>query len=260
MRCVRRDRAQLTEEHQTRAEKSDDARIATLSHDGIDDGGNCASEQGGQAAHADVGHLVLDIRVADVFELELSVKADQPPLERQQKLRSARAGGSSQGCSERVKALTVAGARRRSIPVGGSTPRISQSGPHRTCFFAPLGVSSPRPFTAQCPIRSAVPPLHDGSRVVDVVETHCGGEQKDESKHGPVDLAPRGLHILRGLSTHVDRKRQRGRSGGTTGSVCRHAPHYVLQSTPADAPDRQHSLGRACRIAHQIACPACRAW
>lgn len=79
---VGRDRAQLTEEHQTRAEKSDDARVATLSHDGIDDGGNCASEQGGQGTHADVGHLVLDVRVADVFKLELSVKADEPSLER----------------------------------------------------------------------------------------------------------------------------------------------------------------------------------
>lgn len=108
--CVRRDRAQLTEEHQTRAEKSDDARVTTLSHDGIDDGGNCASEQGGQGAHADVGHLVLDVRVADVFELELSVKADEPSLERQQKFCSVRGRNqeyqhNGRGRSERVKVL-----------------------------------------------------------------------------------------------------------------------------------------------------------
>lgn len=37
-----------------------------------------------------------------------------------------------------VKVLTVAGARRRSIPFGGSTPQISQSGPRRTCFLRRL--------------------------------------------------------------------------------------------------------------------------
>ena len=83
IRGARQTGEEPTEENQTRAEKSDDARVATLSHDGIDDSGNCASEQGGQGTHADVGHLVLDVRVANVFELELSVKADEPSLERQ---------------------------------------------------------------------------------------------------------------------------------------------------------------------------------
>lgn len=98
-----------------------------------------------------------------------------------------------------------------------------------------------RVSSSTCTVRLPRFCLHDGSGVVDVVETQRGGEQKDESEHGPVDLAPRGLDVLRGLSRmqikSVSRAALTGRVSPLDDGSTR-APLRAAVDACRDAPDR----------------------
>lgn len=97
--------------------------------------------------------------------------------------------------------------------------------------------------SSTCTLRLARFCLHDGSGVVDVVETQRGGEQKDASEHSPIDLAPRGLDVLRGLSRMQIKSvskvpsEQRGRVSPLDDGSTR-APLRAAVDACRDAPDR----------------------
>lgn len=67
-----------TEQNQDGRERSDDCGVTTLFHNSVNNGDRETSEDRRESTHADIGHVVESIVVANVFESKFTVKAHKP--------------------------------------------------------------------------------------------------------------------------------------------------------------------------------------
>jgi hypothetical protein len=75
-----------TEKNQHRAEQRNQPRVPTLPHDRKDDRRNRTPKERRKRPQSNVRNLVVNVRLADVFELEVAVVADEPALEGEKEL------------------------------------------------------------------------------------------------------------------------------------------------------------------------------
>lgn len=73
-----------TNENKSSREDSDKTRIATFSHDAVNDGRDQTAQKGRQNSQSDVRDLVLDVRVTYALEFEVAVVSDDPTGESEQ--------------------------------------------------------------------------------------------------------------------------------------------------------------------------------
>jgi hypothetical protein len=77
---------ELTEKDEGRRESGDNGRVTGLLHDGVHERDREGAENGRERTHADVGHMVVRIRVTNVLEVEVSVETHEPTGEAEEHL------------------------------------------------------------------------------------------------------------------------------------------------------------------------------
>jgi hypothetical protein len=76
----------IVEENETGSQNTGRQRVARLPHDHEDDRDGQGAHRGRHCAVCNVGHLVCDVRVANVLKQKLAIVADQPACESEQEL------------------------------------------------------------------------------------------------------------------------------------------------------------------------------
>lgn len=76
----------VVKHHQTGSQHTGRQRVARLPHDEEHHGNGQGAESSRHGTEGEVGHIVFDVRVADVLEQESSIEAHEPTHEGKQQL------------------------------------------------------------------------------------------------------------------------------------------------------------------------------
>jgi hypothetical protein len=93
----------VVEENETGSQNTGRERVARLPHDHEDGRDSQCTHGSGHCAVCNVGHLVCDVRVANVFKQEFAIVADQPACESEQELAKGRVHVEKVGSLEVVR-------------------------------------------------------------------------------------------------------------------------------------------------------------
>jgi hypothetical protein len=93
----------IVEEDETGGQDTGRQRVARLPHDHEDDRDGQGAHRGRHCAVCNVGHLVCDVRVANVLKQEIAIVADQPACESEQELAERRVHVEEVGSLEVVR-------------------------------------------------------------------------------------------------------------------------------------------------------------